>query len=129
MKRLASIAVALFVFGGVLFGVSSSAGADGPNQNGCSFVPDSGIFFDFHESCDTHDLCYFERTYGSTDAGREQCDLEFYWDMVDSCDDKWPVWHQFGSRAICNGVAYTYYLGVRLFGGFGWTSGGDPAIG
>ena len=91
-------------------------------------MPDSSYFFDFHEVCDVHDLCYIERPYGSSDEARAQCDDEFYDDMVAACQDQWPRRRHVFQRGVCYGVAFTYYVGVRLFGGFGWDDGVDADV-
>ncbi len=96
------------------------ASAHGANQNGCTAVPDSGPGFDFHNACDSHDLCYTFKPYGDTSAGRKACDDRFLNDMRSSCNRMWSRWYQGPIRAYCKSLAYTYYTGVRAAGGFYW---------
>jgi hypothetical protein len=74
-------------------------------------VPDSkeGVF-DFTQACEAHDACY--ATFGGpdgTEAARRSCDQAFLDAMLGSCQTSARV-------RICEGVAKTYFLGVRLFG-------------
>ena len=52
-------------------------------SNGCS-VPgnppwrDSPSGVNFHNACDSHDLCYVFHSAGSSEAGRKACDDMFY---------------------------------------------------
>lgn len=89
------------------------AAAHGTYQNGCSFSPDSGPYFNFHNSCDRHDLCYRYKYYGNSSAGRKGCDDRFLRDMRASCTNKTA----FG-RTSCRGTAAVYYRAVRAAG---WT--------
>jgi hypothetical protein len=73
-------------------------------------VPDSGANFDFTDACMAHDQCY--ATSGGpdgTEADRRACDQAFLDAMLESCQT-------FARIRICEGVAKTYFLGVRLFG-------------
>lgn len=85
--------------------------AHGKYQNGCSFSPDSGPYFNFHRSCDRHDLCYRYKYYGNSSAGRKSCDVRFLNDMRASCTNRTA----FG-RSSCRGTAAVYYRAVRSFG-------------
>ena len=81
-------------------------------------VPDRGAYFDFADACANHDVCY---ATGGSEFDRYLCDRAFLSDMTASCNAMWPVssiWDtaQLRSRRLCYGVAYTYYLGVRLGG-------------
>ena len=54
----------LAVDGGV--GVVS---AHRPGTNGCTLSPDSGyapVYYNFHDACDAHDICYGTKPYGDT---------------------------------------------------------------
>ena len=92
----------------------------------CTAVPDAGRLFDFTDVCRTHDSCYIDQPYGSRAAARRQCDVEFYWDMVDSCRADWGRRSQWLKRSGCYGVAGVYYLGVRALGRLAWEEG-EPA--
>lgn len=127
MGKLLAAFVILGLVLGLGIGGANAAGAE-VKVDGCTLVPDSGRTFDFNEACITHDQCYLERPYGDSAAARKQCDVEFYWDMVDSCRDDWPKRSQWVKRSACYGVAGVYYLGVRALGGFGWTDGTTAPI-
>ncbi len=115
VKFVVGIVVLTLVSGLLSFG--SPAAAHGPVEDGCSAVPDSGLLFNFHDSCDAHDRCYVYTPYGNSSAGRSTCDSVFYQDMLNDCRAMWPIWYQSFQRAGCRGVAWTYYIGVRTFGG------------
>ena len=121
-KALGVLAVVITLSVGLAVAAAAPAAAHGANQNGCSYVPDSLYFFDFHSSCDTHDLCYTFKWFGNSASGRQACDQLFYNDMKASCDTKWRKWYQFSQRATCKSVAWTYYTGVRWFGGSAFNS-------
>ncbi|MEL7155134.1 MAG: phospholipase A2 [Actinomycetota bacterium] len=111
-----TLTVAL-VAGLLLFG--TAAGAEAQTQvDGCTAVPDSGPNFDFTSACNTHDRCYLERPNGDDRAARRQCDVDFFYDMVDLCRADYPG--RWFARQGCYSVAGLYYVGVRAFGGFGW---------
>lgn len=120
------LVMAVVVLSALLF-AASPAGAQETTDvvDGCTAVPDSGPGFDVTEACNTHDRCYFERPYGDDRSARKQCDVDFFWDMVDLCQDR----HD-GGLALrgCYSVAAVYYLGVRAFGGFGWAEGNSASI-
>lgn len=95
--------------------VADEAGAHDAYSNGCTIVPDSGAYFNFHAACDAHDYCYAFKYYGDSYNGRLTCDQIFRDDMRAYCNStySWSWWR----RSICRGVANTYYTGVRTFGG------------
>jgi Prokaryotic phospholipase A2 len=92
-------------------------GCSGPTRETNWMVPDSGWdhgeYFDFHASCDTHDLCYVYAWYQRTDKGREACDVQFYNNMARWCQTKYP-WTYWWTR--CTARAEVYYRGVQVFG-------------
>lgn len=99
-----------------------AASAHGPGQNGCTGVPDSGRYFDFHRACDRHDLCYDQlwfgkgrKVLGTGWTGRLACDDLWRREMSASCDRRYP---RSGDtrRRRCGQVIGEYYAGVRLFG-------------
>jgi hypothetical protein len=92
--------------------LTSDAAAHGNGTNGCTAVPNSGLGFDFHGSCDGHDLCYQNYWYGRSDQGRSACDVWFYNSMAAHCRNAQPWWW----RPTCYSQAEIYYRGVRLFG-------------
>ena len=100
-----------------LLSFGSPAAAQQPVVDGCTAVPDRGLSFDFTEACNDHDRCYFFEPLGGGETGRSACDNVFYQDMLSSCRAMWPQWYQGVARAVCNSVAFTYFLGVRSFGG------------
>ncbi len=110
----------------VLFATPAGAQTADDVVDGCTAVPDSGPGFDFTESCNTHDRCYFERPYGNDRDARKQCDVDFFWDMVDHC----RAAHPDSALALrgCYTVAAVYYLGVRSFGGFGWVDRNSASV-
>ena len=121
MRWLAAmvVAVGLTTGGGVLVS-SGTVSAHEPGTNGCSFSPDVGyvpVYYDFHRSCDRHDLCYLNKPYGDSSAGRKACDDGFRADMKAWCNGYYTAWYQAPARAACRGVADTYYTAVRTFGG------------
>ena len=90
--------------------------------NGCTAVPDSGYGFNFKPSCDAHDICYENMPYGDSYSGRRTCDQVFRSNMLNHCSTR-SSWAQ---RTVCRGVAYTYYYGVRAFGGFFFGTANAP---
>lgn len=92
-----------------------AASAHGPGQNGCTAVPDSSWYFDFHAVCDRHDRCYDQLWYGGGYSGRLACDRLFHREMNDSCYRDFPAGSE--RRKRCFRKADEYYTGVRLFGG------------
>ncbi len=116
-QRLAIIIVLV----GALAVVSPSvASAHGANQNGCSSSPDSGyapMYFNFHASCDWHDLCYHNHPYGGGTAGRKACDDGFKSRMRSWCATQYPGTWKAPARYDCYALAETYYRAVRAFGG------------
>lgn len=93
----------------------------GANQNGCTLSPDSGVvsgvYFNFHNSCDWHDQCYAYKWYGNSSSGRLACDQGFRTRMRGWCSSAYSAWYLAYHRSVCNGVAETYYQAVRTFGG------------
>ena len=100
---------------------STPAPTHGPNQNGCTLSPDSGVvsgvYFNFHSSCDWHDLCYHHKYYGDSSAGRASCDSGFKSRMRGWCAGTYGSWYEVAHKGVCYGVAETYYQAVRAFGG------------
>lgn len=98
--------------------VQTAAVAVAPTHgNVCTAVPDSGPFFNFHNSCHWHDWCYDVHPYGGGYSGRLSCDNGFLSRMRSSCYDRYSHWYQVPARGICYGIANDYYVGVRAFGG------------
>ena len=93
----------------------------GAYQNGCTLSPDSGIvqgvYYNFHNACDWHDLCYHYKWYGNSSAGREACDNGFKSRMRGWCADRYGSWYEVFHKGVCYGVAETYYRVVRALGG------------
>ena len=107
---------ALMLLSSLVF-LTSPAGADGVDINGCTGVPDSGYGFDFNEICDDHDRCYGMQPYGDGWRGRRSCDRSFRSAMFGYC--KQHDWFS-SKRTTCDSVAVAYYLGVRAFGWVYW---------
>ncbi len=106
------LVAALLSFTAVL---ASPAGAE---TNACGVVgfdvPDAQVgVFDFTDACVAHDQCY---GVGGSWSDRYRCDQVFLSDMKDSCGAMWRGWSKWRQRLRCDGVAYTYYAGVRLGG-------------
>jgi hypothetical protein len=113
-------AAAALSVGGVGLWAGGAASAHEPGTNGCTLAPDVGyvpVYYDFHRSCDLHDLCYLNKPYGDNDAGRKACDDEFRANMRGWCAAYYSRWWQAPARVACYGVAETYYTAVRTFGG------------
>lgn len=104
-------------------GVTVSNGvaqAHEPGTNGCTLSPDVSyvpVYYDFHRACDRHDLCYINKPFGNTSAGRKACDDQFRSNMRGWCAGYYWRWYQSPLRSVCYGVANTYYGAVRTFGG------------
>jgi RHS repeat-associated protein len=90
-----------------LFFAGPVCGSDGNSQ----FFPDSI----FTAACGAHDDCY-GCSGEKQGKSRSQCDSEFLEGMKGMC--------RFLPNPIaCMGVAYSYYAGVRAFGGSDFTDG------
>jgi len=111
----------LVMAGSALVVVSAApASAHGANTNGCSSSPDSGyapMYFNFHNACDWHDLCYHNHPYGGGSAGRLACDEGFKSRMRTWCANQYPQWYASPAKLNCYALAQTYYAAVRSFGG------------
>lgn len=121
IKRIITLLGALIAACGLSVGTGSAvASAHEPGTNGCTLSPDESyvpVYYNFHRSCDRHDLCYINKPYGNTSAGRYQCDLDFRASMRGWCAGYYSRWWQAPLRSTCYGVADTYYTAVRTFGG------------
>lgn len=88
----------------------------GSYQNGCSWSPDSGfvsgVYYNFHNACDWHDLCYHYHW-----RSRLGCDDGFKARMRGWCANRYDSWYESYHKGVCYGVAETYYRAVRAFGG------------
>jgi hypothetical protein len=118
-KLIARISVLVVLMVPLAVIVQQPAQAATASPNGCTIVPDwnspleaaVGDFWNFHNACNQHDLCYRDRWYqGAAADPRAACDLMFYNAMARSCP--WFNW------ARCTARAEVYYRGVRLFGGW-----------
>lgn len=96
----------------------------GSYQNGCTLSPDSAIFpgtppayYNFHNACDWHDLCYHYKYYGNSSSGRLACDNGFLSRMRSWCASYYGSWWEAPFRNTCYSAAATYYSAVRAFGG------------
>ncbi len=118
-RRLsAAVAVLLTVLGLMLVlspsasaapATSAVAAAD-VTPDGCTLVPAAPSGVDFTPACNSHDICY------ATKAGtRSQCDSAFLSDLLALCRAGASSAQVYRS---CLGWAYTYYFGVRVFGGY-----------
>jgi Prokaryotic phospholipase A2 len=120
-RLLATVLLTIgFTSGGAVLAVSGVASAHEPGTNGCTLSPDSGyvpVYYNFHRSCDRHDLCYRNKPYGDTSAGRKACDDAFRAHMKSWCNNYYDAWWQSPARTACRGVADVYYTAVRTFGG------------
>ncbi len=76
---------------------------------GCSYVPDSGPFFNFKSACDAHDNCYIGHW-----LDKVGCDTKFLNDMRSYCTRTYQWWQW--QRGPCLGLANTYYAGVATVG-------------
>lgn len=118
----ATLAAALAAFAVAMI-ATPAASAHGPGTNGCTFVDDSGRYFDFHAACDRHDLCYDQLWFGKFPyirgvgyIGRLACDELWRREMNASCRARYPN-RDDRRRGYCYAVAATYYAGVRAGGG------------
>lgn len=121
-RRVATLVAAGALATGVGVGFGSGiVEAHEPGTNGCTLSPDVGyvpVYYDFHRSCDLHDLCYINKPYGDSSAGRKACDDVFRVNMRSWCSNYYSRWYQAPLRSACNATADTYYSAVRTFGGF-----------
>ena len=76
---------------------------------GCTFVPDSGPWFNFKSACDSHDACYVHHW-----LDKVGCDWRFYTDMNNYCARTYQWWQW--QRSACFNTAATYYAGVSTVG-------------
>jgi hypothetical protein len=111
---LATTAMAVAVAVAVLLvisrdGAATPAAAHPSPADGCSFAPDSGPWFNFHNACDRHDLCYIGHW-----TDKLSCDYRFLQDMRNYCYGTYQWWQW--QRAACLATAWTYYTGVSTAG-------------
>lgn len=88
---------------------SRSAEAAVGTSRGCSFVPDSGPWFNFLAACNSHDSCYIGHW-----QDKVGCDWKFLNDMRSYCYNTYQWWQW--QRGQCLNTAWTYYAGVNVFG-------------
>lgn len=111
----ATMALAGAVLAAVLVLISENAAAPTPVSahpapaDGCSFAPDSGPWFNFHNACDNHDRCYVGHW-----TDKLSCDYRFYQDMLSYCRSTYGWWQW--QRYACNQTAWAYYTGVSTAG-------------
>jgi hypothetical protein len=122
MRRWLATAAAAITLGtgGAVVATGAVASAHEPGTNGCTLSPDVGyvpVYYNFHRSCDRHDLCYMNKPYGDSEAGRKMCDDAFRAHMKGWCNGYYDAWWQAPARVACRGVADVYYTAVRTFGG------------
>lgn len=85
--------------------------------DGCSYVPDRPLTFDFRNACGVHDYMYaLLRYFGQGDEGRygnlrERADQIFRSEMYSLCR-LYPS----AAGSLCRRQADIYYQGVRKFG-------------
>jgi hypothetical protein len=85
------------------------AAAHPPPADGCSFVSDSGSYYNFHNACDSHDLCYVGHW-----RDKVGCDYKFLQDMRSYCYGTYQWWQW--QRSACLARTVTYYTGVSTLG-------------
>lgn len=117
-RYLAMGALTIGLVGGTL-GVQVTGVVQAHNGgNGCTLSPDSSyfpVYYNFHDTCDRHDVCYDTKPFGDSTAGRKACDDRFRADMKSWCNNRYGSTSP--ARYACRGVADTYYGAVRTFGG------------
>jgi len=121
MGRAVAAAAVTVTGSAIGLGAGGIAAAHEPGTNGCTLSPDVGyvpVYYNFHRSCDRHDLCYINKLYGNSSAGRKTCDDVFRSNMRGWCSGYYSSWYSAPLRGLCNGVADTYYSAVRSFGGW-----------
>jgi hypothetical protein len=96
--------------------LSSTSTAAGDS---CTAVPDYFGAAKFTDACADHDECYDSKT------DRAVCDWQLLLDLRSACYRVYR--YQPGLLLTCYSVAAIYYVGVRLFGGYFYTGGGNPA--
>lgn len=122
-RRVAAFLVVLVtVLGVTLFSAGSASGAVAAQPvittDGCTLVDDDPAGVSFTRACNEHDICY-----GQHAGTRLDCDRDFRTNMLDICKQlRWT-----SNYVSCVGWAYTYYLGVRLFGLYFWNAA-NPAV-
>lgn len=91
--------------------VDLRVGMFGTTGDGCTWVPDSWGSANFRPACDRHDFCYSRQS----SQDRLTCDKLFHVDLLNIC---WAAYNgQSTKHSACKGVAWSYYHGVRQFGG------------
>lgn len=105
----------------IISAVLPASAAYTPTANGCG--PEGGISvpnyyyligwfridkFPFVNACNAHDICY-----GTLGSSRASCDSRFYSNLLAICSANAST---SANRVICNGLAWTYYEAVHLFG-------------
>jgi hypothetical protein len=76
---------------------------------GCSYVPDSGPWFNFLNACLKHDGCYINHW-----LDKVGCDYQFLQNMRSYCYGTYQWWQW--QRNPCLSTAWTYYSGVNTVG-------------
>ena len=115
-KAVAAVALtAATSVGGVVVSESTPVSAHG---DACTNAPDSGPFWNFHDSCHRHDDCYARKPYGNSQWGRLRCDSNFYSNMRSSCSSR-CAWYD-PRRGWCNNAASIYGAAVVAAGWYYW---------
>jgi Prokaryotic phospholipase A2 len=126
-RRFAAFLIVLVTAVGVsLFSVGSASAAPVATEapvvvtDGCTLVDDDPVAgISFTPACDQHDICYALKT-----TSRSSCDAAFLKNTLDIC---WQQARWTSRYAPCISWAYTYYVGVRIFGIFYWNSSNPAA--
>jgi hypothetical protein len=106
---LAAIALAVALFAFTQGQETRDAEAALGTTRGCSYVPDSGPWFNFTAACNSHDSCYVHHW-----RDKVGCDWKFLSDMNNYCYSTYQWWQW--QRKPCLDTAWTYYLGVNTVG-------------
>lgn len=145
-RRLAPAALAVVVLVSSGVGATEASahtprpgGSSAPSTDGCSNVPDRPHGFSFKSICDKHDICYADKPYGRSAAGRRRCDSVFRTNLTRWCRNNLtnrPGVHRDISGQVpqflpaperqCLAVAKAYWYGVRRFGCHAFWNDGQP---
>lgn len=111
----ASFVAVIITTGGLTLGTPTPALADHRDvgDGECSWFPDRGLDYDFHEACTNHDACG-ERA-GSNQLAWDACDRQLRVDAQNWCNNRWRSWYQKPAQLSCRSKAETMYWGLRAF--------------
>jgi hypothetical protein len=75
----------------------------------CTHSPDSYNSADFRGPCARHDMC-LQRTHSHS-----RCDGPLLTNLKTNCHYAYSHWYQIPAKLKCYGVAYGYYLAIKIY--------------